>query len=229
MSRLYIEDISKNIPPTAVREEAREVLLEIQEVLTIYRSAIKELNTKLEVLSDEFQSKQTRSPISYIKFRVKTPQSIMEKLERRGYPLSLLSATENLHDIAGVRVICPFIDDIYRITKMLAQQSDLKILKVTDYMKSPKPNGYRSFHLIVELPVFFSDGPIRVKVELQIRTIAMDFWASLEHQLHYKDRHEIPQDIVDELTDCAEVIAQTDERMQSIHDAVAQYRDDMDF
>ena len=229
MSRLYIEDISKNMPAPAVREEAEEILHELQEVLTIYRSAIKELNTKLEVLNDEFQSKRKRSPISYIKYRVKTPQSIMEKLERRGYPLSLLSATENLHDIAGIRVICPFIDDIYRITDMLTKQNDMRILKVRDYIKNPKPNGYRSFHLIIEIPVCFSDGPMRVKVELQIRTIAMDFWASLEHQLHYKDRHEIPREIVDELTDCATDIARTDQRMQSIHDAVAEYRDDMDF
>ena len=224
MGNLYVENISNHVQNGKVPDELEEVINGLSTVMTVYHSAIKEMNTKLEVLNDEFQSKQKRNPINHIKYRVKTPRSILEKLFRRGFEPTLVSAMENLDDIAGIRVICPFIDDIYRIADMLAKQSDLKILRATDYIKHPKANGYRSLHLIIEIPVWFSDGPMRVKVEMQIRTIAMDFWASLEHQLHYKDGDIIPEEIVEELTSCAQVIAETDIRMQNIHDKVAKYR-----
>lgn len=224
VGNLYVENISNHVQNGKVPDELEEVINGLSTVMTVYHSAIKEMNTKLEVLNDEFQSKQKRNPINHIKYRVKTPRSILEKLFRRGFEPTLVSAMENLDDIAGIRVICPFIDDIYRIADMLAKQSDLKILRATDYIKHPKANGYRSLHLIIEIPVWFSDGPMRVKVEMQIRTIAMDFWASLEHQLHYKDGDIIPEEIVEELTSCAQVIAETDIRMQNIHDKVAKYR-----
>lgn len=203
-------------------EVARILMKELNGMQNAYRSAIKEVQTKLDILNDEFQSTHERNPIHMIQSRVKSPKSIVEKLNRKGYELSVESARENLDDIAGIRVICPYIEDIYTVKSLLKAQDDIEIIRETDYIKKPKPNGYRSLHLILKVPVFFSDHKALVKVEVQIRTIAMDFWASLEHQLRYKavDTVNIPESVAKELKECADTIAETDIRMQNIHNQV---------
>ena len=200
--------------------ELAQSLLEIE---NIYQSATKEISTKLEILDDEFQTRNKRNPIHQIQRRVKSPESILDKLARKGLELSTESAQKNLNDIAGIRVICSYICDIYTVVNLLQRQNDIEIIKITDYIKNPKPNGYRSLHLVVRVPVFFSDRMEKVKVEIQIRTIAMDFWASLEHQLHYKAEGNIPDAIAVELKECADIIASTDVRMQSIHNEVENF------
>ena len=181
-----------------------------------YSAAMKEVQTKLEILDDEFQARHRRNPIHHIESRMKSIQSITEKLRRKGAAVSMQSAVENLTDIAGIRVICSYVQDVYTVANLLTSQDDVKLLRTRDYIQQPKANGYRSLHLIVEIPVFLQEGRIPVPVEVQIRTIAMDFWASLEHQMKYKQ--EIPDEkaIMDELRDCAAVIRETDERMLAI-------------
>ena len=183
----------------------------------MYTCAIREIKTKLEVLNDELSVRNSRNPIELVKSRVKKPISIVEKLQRRGLPVSLESMMDNLDDVAGIRVICSFLDDIYAVAEMLARQDDVHIIAIKDYIRHPKKNGYRSYHMIVEIPVFFSDQKKWMRAEVQIRTIAMDFWASLDHQLKYKKEVETySQEISEELRECADVIAQTDERMLNI-------------
>lgn len=187
-----------------------------KQLMCWYGCAIREVRTKLEVLNDDFQYSHSRNPIDNIKSRIKSPKSIYEKLIRRGYEVSTESILENLHDVAGIRVICPFVDDIYTVAAMLTAQDDIKVVQVKDYIKNPKPNGYRSLHLVVEVPIFLSAGKKIIKVEVQIRTIAMNFWASLEHQIHYKKSQENVDDVVAQLTECANVIYETDVKMQQI-------------
>lgn len=189
-------------------------------VENLYLSATREIATKLENLNDEFKCTKDRNPIHLITTRVKTPKSIMDKLLRHGFPLSVESARENLTDIAGIRVICSYIEDIYLIADLLVSQDDIELICTTDYIKNPKPNGYRSLHLIVTVPVFLSDRTERVKAEIQIRTIAMDFWASLEHELAYKLIDHKTEAVAKELKACAEIIAETDRRMQALHDTI---------
>ena len=184
----------------------------------LYLSAAREIATKLENLNDEFRCTKDRNPIQQIRTRIKSPRSIMDKLRRRALPLSVESARENLTDIAGVRVICSYIDDIYLIAGLLLSQDDVELVKESDYIKEPKPNGYRSLHLVVCIPVFLSDRTEAVHVEIQIRTIAMDFWASLEHELAYKLGDTKSDAVARELKACADVIADTDRRMQALHD-----------
>lgn len=187
-----------------------------KQIMCWYGCAIREVRTKLEVLNDDFQANYSRNPIDNIKSRIKDPKSIYEKLRRRGFPITLYSILDNLHDVAGVRVICPFIDDIYTVADMLFAQDDIRVLTKKDYIKNPKPNGYRSLHLVVEVPIFLSSGKRLMKVEVQIRTIAMNFWASLEHQIHYKKSQDNVEDVVEQLTKCANVIYETDMIMQII-------------
>lgn len=206
----------------------KESASEIKEILLMYSCAIKEIKTKLEILNEEFQIKRKRNPIEYMKTRVKSPSSIMEKLVRRGFDVSIESAKENLYDIAGVRVICSYVEDIYTVAQILLKQDDIRLVQCKDYIKNPKPNGYRSLHLVIEIPVFFSDRTEHLRAEVQIRTIAMDFWASLEHKLHYKTVEEVPEEIVEDLKECADTIAQTDKKMQQIHkrlELLASYED----
>ena len=193
---------------------------EFQRVMMMYTSVIREVKTKLEVLNDELSVKNQRNPIEMIKSRVKRPMSIVEKLQRRGFEVSLESMIKNLDDVAGIRIICSFVDDIYEVAEMLVQQDDVKVIAVKDYIKNPKPNGYRSYHLIIEVPVFFTEGKLPMRVEVQIRTIAMDFWASLDHQLKYKKELLDDTEIVRELKQCADVIAQTDEKILSIRKGI---------
>lgn len=203
-------------------DQAKDLILDLYDLQIIYSAAIKEIQTKLEILNDEFASTHARNPIHTMKSRIKTPKSVSEKLIRKNMKLTVENAREKIDDIAGVRIICPYIQDIYVIRHLLASQDDLEIVREVDYIKNPKPNGYRSLHIILQVPVFFSDHKEIVKVEVQIRTIAMDFWASLEHQLRYKapNKDEISQEILDELKDCADIISQVDIRMQDIHNKV---------
>ncbi|MBO6109204.1 MAG: GTP pyrophosphokinase family protein [Eubacterium sp.] len=194
---------------------------EFSYMMMMYSGAIREVKTKLQVLNDELSLTRNRNPIEFIETRIKTAESIANKLKKKEMPLSVSSVRENLNDVAGVRVICAFLDDIYQIASMLEAQDDVTIVKTKDYIKKPKKNGYRSLHLIVEVPVFFSNGKERVRVEIQIRTIAMDFWASLEHSVKYKKNVKDAENIVWELRACADVINRTDIHMQSIRDKIA--------
>lgn len=207
----------QDLPTGILPEEATASIRALLATENLYHSAIREIATKLENLNDEFKCTRDRNPIHHIKTRVKTPKSIQAKLERRGLPLTVESARQNLTDIAGVRVICSYIDDIYLIARLLVSQDDIELVRRTDYIKEPKPSGYRSLHLIVSVPVFLSERTERVKVEVQIRTIAMDFWASLEHELAYRLSGEKVEAIAGELRACAEIIADTDTRMQALH------------
>ena len=196
---------------------------EFQELMMMYSCAIREMRTKLEVLNDELSIHHQRNPIEFITSRVKKPLSIVEKLHRYGVPVSVESVEKNLNDVAGVRVICSFIDDIYTVADMLLRQDDITLIKKKDYIQNPKENGYRSLHLIIELPVFFSNQKKNMRVEVQIRTIAMDFWASVDHQLKYKqdiEDVENADELSAELKECADIIAQTDARMQAIKDKI---------
>ncbi|MDF2987516.1 MAG: hypothetical protein K0R50_3026 [Eubacterium sp.] len=193
------------------------------EMQHMYQSATREISTKLEILDDEFQVIHKRNPIHHMQSRIKSLKSIFEKLERKDLEVSMESAKANLNDIAGIRVVCYYIEDIYMIARMLTQQDDIELIRETDYIKDPKPNGYRSLHLVVKVPVFFSDGKETVPVEIQIRTIAMDFWASLEHQLRYKAIDTIPPSVARELQECADTIAETDLKMQGIYKSIEEF------
>ncbi len=211
-----------SVPDLAqVPEDLLNQAREFQEAIMMYSCAIREVKTKLEVLNDELSIRNQRNPIEMIKSRVKKPMSIVEKLHRRNLPVNLDSMINHLDDVAGIRVICSFVDDIYNVARMLVSQDDIRVIAVKDYIEHPKPNGYRSYHLIVEVPVFFSDRKKDMRVEVQIRTIAMDFWASLDHQLKYKkDIGAAADEIGKELQKCAEVIAQTDRHMLVIRKSI---------
>jgi len=203
--------------PAESQERILEQLYQFIELEHLYESAIREVKTKLEILDSEFKTKYDYNPIHHIEDRLKSPQSMMEKLQRKGKQFSTENARATLHDIAGVRVICNYIEDIYAVAEYLTRQDDVELIKTKDYIKEPKPNGYRSLHLVIETPVFLSDRKEIVTVEVQIRTIAMDFWASLEHQLKYKTDSEVSAELAQQLKDCAETIAVTDLKMQSIY------------
>lgn len=190
--------------------------MEFQQLLMLYESGIKQITTKFEILEDEFESKHQRNPISTISSRIKDPMSIAEKLQRKGLAITLDNMVNKLYDIAGIRVTCPFISDVYHVTQMLLQQDDVDLVELKDYIKHPKESGYRSLHVIVKVGVYFSDQKREIPVEIQIRTIAMDFWASLEHQLHYKKDYEMPENISAELKSIAESIEANDKRMQNL-------------
>ncbi len=200
-------------------EQANEILdtlLDFKAIMMYYSAAIRRLRTKLEILNTEFEVKYQRNPISNIQSRLKSQVSIMEKLNRKGLPITKESIEENIHDIAGVRVICSYVDDIYRLADALVGQDDIELVVKKDYIVNPKPNGYRSLHLIVRLPVYFTDGTHYVTAEIQIRTIAMDFWASLEHQIKYKKKINNPEVVAGKLKQCADIISYTDIMMQNI-------------
>lgn len=192
-------------------------------VIFLYRSALKQINTKIEILNDEFQQRHKYNPIEHIKYRIKTPQSIVKKLQRHGYESSIENMVRYVNDIAGIRITCSFTSDMYLIADMIAQQNDITILSVKDYMKNPKESGYRSYHMIVSVPVFLSDSVIETKVEIQIRTVAQDFWATLEHKIHYKFEGNGPQYITNELKECAKYIADLDKRMQELNNEIQKY------
>lgn len=197
-------------------EDFYKMAFQFQEIMMIYESAIKQLETKLEILNKEYKVTGRRNPIETIKSRIKSPDSIAKKLERKGLSVNFKTMTENLQDIAGVRVICPYISDIYNVKDILLKQPDIKLIEQKDYIENPKPSGYRSLHIVVEVPVYLSQTKHNVRVEIQLRTIAMDFWASLEHELKYKNEQKIPDSVRRELFRVAETIAMTDREMEEI-------------
>lgn len=208
-----IDEYTKIIIPELFFRESEQ----FEEVMLYNKCAIKEIQTKLEILNDELSLKTKRNPIESISARLKHPKSIVDKLQRNGWPVTVESMEEHLNDVAGVRVICSFIEDIFSVADMFTKQDDINVVIRKDYISEPKDNGYRSLHLIVEVPIFLSDKALVRKVEVQIRTIAMDFWASLEHQVKYKKGIPDAEKIVGELAQCAELIAATDKEMQDIY------------
>ncbi len=188
----------------------------IAPLMVYYIGAMREVETKFKVLDDVFSFKYDRNPINSIKTRLKSPKSIFEKLKARGLPLSPESIEKNLNDVAGVRVICALPQDVYDLSDMFLKQDDITLIAKKDYIKNPKPNGYRSLHLIIEIPIFLTDEKKNMRVEIQFRTIAMDFWASVEHQLRYKKNVEFTKEMADELLECAELSAQLDLRMDNL-------------
>ncbi len=197
-------------------EEAKPYLV----LMMQYRCAIMEVETKLKVLDAEFSQEYNRNPFESIKSRLKSPVSISDKLRRKGYAVTVENIEKYLKDVAGVRVICSFPDDIYRLAALLEKQDDIILLEKKDYIKNPKPNGYRSLHLILDIPIFLSNEKKHMKVEVQFRTIAMDFWASLEHKLKYKKNVENSEMIVEQLKKCADSIEKLDYQMQEIRDGI---------
>ena len=193
---------------------------EVARLMSYYRCAMMEVETKLNVLNEEFSWEMDHNPISSIKKRLKSMPSIIGKLERKGHPLSMENIEEHLMDVAGVRVICSFPEDVYAMRDALIRQDDLVLLEEKDYIKNPKPNGYRSLHLIVGIPIFLAKEKKMMKVEVQLRTIAMDFWASLEHQLRYKKNSYFTKEMAEELTECARISADLDLRMDAIRKSV---------
>lgn len=186
-------------------------------LMSYYKCAMMEIETKLNVLNEEYSLEFDRNPINSIKTRLKHPKSIKEKSDRLNLPRTLDSIEANLNDIAGVRVICTFVDDVYSIAESLIKQDDITLIEKKDYIINPKPNGYRSLHLIVSIPIFLAHEKKEMKVEIQIRTIAMDFWASLEHQLRYKKNRDFSEQAAKELLDCATLSAELDDRMNTLH------------
>ncbi|SHJ33273.1 GTP pyrophosphokinase [Lutispora thermophila] len=203
----------------ALWDESKEILsflVEFKELMMMYKCAIKEIKTKFEVLDIEFKIRYQRNPINFINTRLKCASSIVNKMRRKNIPFTIENIEEHIHDVAGVRVICSYVDDIYNIAKALLEQDDIKLIKKKDYIANPKPNGYRSLHLIVSVPVYFAEQKKNMKVEVQIRTIAMDSWASLEHQLKYKQQITNEEHIAAQLKECADLIADIDSRMLDI-------------
>ncbi len=195
-------------------------------MILLYNSALKEIGTKLEILNDEFQHVHQYNPIEHIKSRIKTPESIVKKLKKRGYESTIENMVKYVNDIAGIRVICSFTSDIYRIADMLAKQSDIRVISIKDYIKNPKESGYKSYHMIVTVPIYLSDGKQDTRVEIQIRTVAMDFWASLEHKINYKYEGEVPEHIKRELSECAEMVSDLDAKMMSLNEEIKDGGDD---
>lgn len=197
-------------------DEAKEMALVLRDLRMRYSAAIKEVSTKLEVLDNEYRLKHDYNPIHHMQSRLKSIESIREKIHRKGWPVEIASIYK-ITDFAGVRVVCNYIDDIYNVESSLLRQDDIKLIRRTDYIKEPKESGYRSLHLVVEVPIFLSDRTYNMPVEIQIRTIAMDTWASLEHELKYKRKEEMPEYVAEELKRCARSMAELDATMQRIH------------
>ena len=197
-----------------------------REVTLIYNAALKQMETKMEILNDEFQHVHQYNPIEHIKARMKSAESIVKKLKRYGYDSTIENMVNYVNDIAGIRIICSFTSDIYRIADMISGQKDLKVVAIKDYITYPKESGYRSYHMIVTVPVYLSDRIVDTKVEVQIRTVAMDFWASLEHKIHYKLEGAAPEKIKSELVECAKLIADLDERMRIVNEEILQLGED---
>lgn len=192
-------------------------------LMFLYSSALKEINVKIEILNNEFVHIYNYNPIEHIKSRLKTPDSIVKKLKRYNYDVTMENMTEKLNDIAGIRIICSFTSDIYQIADMIARQGDVTVVYIKDYIENPKPNGYKSYHMVVTIPIYLSDGPVETKVEIQIRTVAMDFWASLEHKIYYKFEGNAPAYLQQELKACANVVDMLDAKMFSLNEAILEF------
>lgn len=211
-----------------------EAIDEWKTLMFLYDSALREINTKIEILNNEFLHVHNYNPIEHVKSRIKSAESIVKKLKRDGHEATVDNMVKYLNDIAGIRIICSFTSDIYKIADMISNQSDVKVLMIKNYIANPKPNGYKSYHMVVSIPIFLSDGPVDTKVEIQIRTIAMDFWASLEHKIYYKFEGNAPDYISRDLRECAKMVSELDEKMLSLNEAIQacivqeDYRDSMD-
>ncbi len=192
-------------------------------LMFLYNSALKEINVKIEILNNEFVHIYNYTPIEHVKSRLKTAESIVKKMKRHKYEVTVSNMTEKLSDIAGIRIICSFTSDIYQIADMISRQRDVTVLYVKDYIKNPKPNGYKSYHMVVTIPVYLSDGPVETKVEIQIRTVAMDFWASLEHKIYYKFEGEGPAYLQQELKACADMVDMLDAKMYSLNQDILEW------
>ena len=207
--------ISRIYSNNEIKERLQTYTAPYRELMSYYRCAMMEVSTKFNVLDEELSLQYDRNPIEAIKTRLKSPESIMDKLSRRGLPFSAESIEQNLNDIAGVRVICAYISDIYMLRDALLRLDDIVLLQEKDYIKNPKPNGYRSLHLIVETPIFLHDQKKQMRVEVQFRTMAMDWWASVEHKLRYK-KPAAPEEVNSELKECAEISADLDKRLEKL-------------
>ena len=206
-------------------EFARNRMEEVENwetLMFLYDAALRQVSTKIDILNEEFAHVHNYNPIEHVKSRIKEPRSIVKKLKRHGREVTLENMLKYINDIAGVRIICSFTSDIYRIADMLARQKDLTVLELTDYLAKPKASGYRSYHMLVTVPVYLSDGVVDTKVEIQIRTIAQDFWASLEHKIYYKFEGNAPDFISKELQSCAHIVAELDDKMLSLNEAIKQ-------
>ncbi len=223
------EEKYQNNPDTYIEEKKSEIIPSFNEISNeddfhafmelqhLYDSAIHNVKTQLNIFDDEFRVKFQRNPIHSMESRLKSPQSIVGKLQKKGLPMTIDSAKQHLNDIAGIRVVCYYINDIYTIVDLILMHDDYQVINIKDYIRNPKPSGYRSFHMSIRVPVYLANGKQYVPIEIQIRTIAMDFWASVEHQLKYKTTSSITAEISNQLKDCAEVIAETDLKMQEIY------------
>lgn len=197
-------------------------------VMLLYRSAVREITTKIDILNEEFKETHRYNPIEYVKSRVKSPESIAKKLRRYGYEDNIENMVEHCNDIAGIRIVCSFTSDIYRLADMIGRQSDINVISIKDYIKKPKASGYKSFHLIVSIPIFLSDAVVDTKVEIQIRTMAMDFWASLEHKIYYKFEGQAPEYISRDLRECSQIVSMLDAKMLSLNEAVMKAKREQD-
>ena len=208
----------KNIPKTY------DQIDQWKSIMLLYNSALKEINVKIEILNNEFIQIYKYNPIEHVKSRLKTAESIVKKLKRHNIEATVDNVMEEINDIAGIRIICSFISDIYQLADLIAKQSDVTVLYVKDYIRSPKPNGYKSYHMVVTIPVYLSDGPVETKVEIQIRTVAMDFWATLEHKIYYKSQGDAPDYLQQELKACADVVDILDAKMYSLNEAILAWK-----
>ena len=208
------------LPNEVVKDKIKAYAAPYKELMSYYRCAMMEIETKFCVLSEGFSLEYDRNPIETIKTRLKSHESILDKLVRRNFALTVENIEQQIHDVAGVRVICAFPSDIYTLADALLKQDDITLIESKDYIANPKPNGYRSLHLIIEVPIYLHDEKRNMKVEVQLRTISMDWWASLEHKIRYKKDVEVPSDIAQDLRDCAEAAAALDNRMEQIQNKI---------
>lgn len=228
LNRKLNQNRANSILPTMLVRRTRPMIENFNKLMSYYKCAMMEVETKLNVLNEEFSLQYDRNPINGIQSRLKKLDSIVDKLERNDLPLTMESIEDNLNDIAGVRVICSFLEDVYTIADALLKQDDITLIRKKDYIANPKPNGYRSLHLIVTVPIFLANEKRIMKVEIQLRTIAMDSWAALEHQIRYKKDGDFTEAIGDELYHCAKISAELDSRMNSLRNAVQGKKDKSD-
>ncbi len=214
-----IEQLQTNNDIDVLNQQSDEII-DLIGVLQIYSSAMKEVSTKLEILDDEFYVSHSHNPIHHLESRVKSIKSINQKVKKYGISADIPTIRDNIYDIAGIRVLCNFIDDIYMVEKLLLSQEDIILIKRKDYIECPKENGYRSLHIVVKVPVFLSNRVEKVPVEVQIRTVAMDYWASLEHSIRYKNDKDNIEKYASKLLECANTLADTEKIMQEIHDSI---------
>ncbi len=208
-----------------VPEKFNEGVTSWETVIFLFNSALKEVGTKVDILNDEFRHVHKYNPIEYVKSRIKSPESIVKKLKRHGYDSTIDNMVKHINDIAGIRVVCSFTSDIYRLAEMIGRQNDLTVVSIKDYIKNPKDSGYKSYHMLVTVPIFLTDGVVDTKVEIQIRTIAMDFWASLEHKIYYKFEGNAPEYISRDLQECAGIVSMLDAKMLSLNEAIIQAKE----